>query len=64
MSNQKGGALAYGLSTDEPTPGTMYNPKTHIIALRLWVTVNIKKISQISSYLYLHKGSSYEAETK
>ncbi len=33
-------------------------------SLRLRVTVCIKKFSRVSSYLYLHKGSSYEAETK
>ena len=30
----------------------------------LWVTVCIKKYLQVTSYLYLYKGSTYEAETE
>ena len=32
--------------------------------LRLQVIIYIKKISQVTHHLYLHKRSSYEAETK
>ena len=43
----------------------LFLPPTYIGAtLTLWVTVCIKKFLRVTSYLYLHEGSSYEAETK